>query len=78
MDPQDRLVSDALALPEEQRAQLALRLLDSLEAPDLHGSLDDDAFSDELARRAQSVLDGNADERPFDEVDARIRGMLGR
>ncbi len=72
MSTRDQLAADALSLPEDERARLALRLLDSLDAPDVHTALDDDALAQEIGKRAQSVLDGEADERPFDEVQARV------
>jgi hypothetical protein len=54
----DSILAEALALPEEERAGLALRLAESLQPalpPDAG-----DAWVDEIARRVARLRDGSA------------------
>ena len=69
----EKLCSDLLALPEEDRAELAQILLDSL-APGLPE--DDPAFLEELARREENILSGKAIGIPAEEALARIEARL--
>ncbi|HZI07298.1 MAG TPA: addiction module protein [Archangium sp.] len=75
MATKDELLSDVLRLPPEQRAELAHKLLLSLEA----GPEDQDAeaeWDQELERRAREVLDGTVKTVPWKEVEARITRRL--
>ncbi|MEN1680399.1 MAG: addiction module protein [Planctomycetota bacterium] len=67
----------ALALPEQKRAELANRLLDSLAEPAAGG-----AFSPEIAaevrRRSQEIERGEVELVPWSEVRAAIHQRLGR
>ena len=69
----EKLCSDLLALPEEDRAELAQILLDSL-APGL--SEDDPGFLEELARREADMRSGKSVPIPVEEVFARIDARL--
>jgi putative addiction module component (TIGR02574 family) len=62
-DPAEKLLADALALPEEEREDLAARLLDSLEPPPSI-SIED---REELERRAADARAG-VPGIPWDEV----------
>ncbi|HSG39917.1 MAG TPA: addiction module protein [Thermoanaerobaculia bacterium] len=53
-----RLLRDALQLPEEDRAELALGLLDSLEPAVPKRELDDEEWLAEIERRARAALAG--------------------
>ncbi|HZH15581.1 MAG TPA: addiction module protein [Archangium sp.] len=75
MATKDELLSDVLRLPPEQRAELAHKLLLSLEA----GPEDQDVeaeWDQELERRAREVLDGTVKTVPWKEVEARITRRL--
>ena len=72
----DEIVSEALQLPEEQRTEVALRLLDSLDAPDPHAHLTDDELRAELGRRVKAVVDGTADVVPADQAIEQLRAEL--
>jgi putative addiction module component (TIGR02574 family) len=64
------LLTAAMALPEDEREQLAAALLDSIE-PSPHGlSIDDTA---EIERRANEAR-ASAPGVPWDEVKRRLRG----
>lgn len=68
-----KLLEDALGLPENDRADLAARLIDSL---DLHG--DDDApsaWDAEIARRIADVDGGLVKLIPWPEARRMILGM---
>ena len=73
MHAPDDLVSKALGLSEKERADLALRLLDSL-SPETEAS--DEAWLHEIERRADRVLSGKSAGIPADEVYQRARERL--
>ena len=70
------ILKDSLLLPEDERTALALALLDSIDAPDPHGHLDDAEFSAEIARRATKAAAGDGDSSSWEEVRARIERNL--
>jgi len=70
----EKLRSEVLALPAEERADLAHALLESL-----HEGVDPDAdtaWLAELDRRAQAVADGTANLVDWDEARERIAARL--
>lgn len=76
MSNSDEIISKALQLPEDKRTQVALRLLDSLEAPDPHAHLTDDELRAELDRRVKAVVDGTAEVIPADQAIEQLRAEL--
>lgn len=62
----ERLAQDALALSDRERAELAHKILASLDGVPDKGS--EDAWEDEIARRVQKIRDGTAKGRPASEV----------
>lgn len=75
MATKDELLSDVLRLPPEQRAELAHKLLLSLEVEP--GDQDAEAeWDQEVERRAREVLDGTVKTVPWKEVEARIARRL--
>jgi putative addiction module component (TIGR02574 family) len=68
----DTLVTSALALPPEQRAELAERLWLSVE------SLDDEALFAEIDRREAEVESGAAKPIPFEDAMREIRKQIMR
>ena len=67
------LLEHALELPDEARAQLARRLLDTLTIP---GDGDADAWVAEVERRAERFLAGGAPGIPADEVFGMAEKLL--
>jgi len=65
----------ALALPDDERADLALRLLQSLKPPNVL-SEDSPAFESELERRVQAYESGETSAADWDTVSARVRRAL--
>ncbi len=65
-----KLVSDAMALPPEEREELAALLLDSLEPP---GGLSIDDF-DEIDRRAAAARSGEDPGVAWTELRKRLEG----
>ncbi len=68
-----KILEDALALPEEQRATLVAALNESLE------TTEDDLtpqWKAEIARRIEAVERGDSRLIPGDDVEARIRKTL--
>jgi putative addiction module component (TIGR02574 family) len=68
------LLREALALPAEERAELATSLIDSLDNasdPDVEA-----AWQEEIARRLEDVRAGRARLIPWDEVRSRARAIL--
>ena len=72
----DQLAEEALALPSEQRALLADRLVESLDAPEANRL--DQLWAAEAKRRRDDVRQGRVQTIPGDEALARVRRSLGR
>ena len=70
------LYEAALSLPEQQRADLAYRLLESLE-PAAGLSETSPGFEDELERRMRAYEQGTTTASDWDAVSARLRAALG-
>jgi putative addiction module component (TIGR02574 family) len=67
----ERLAQEALALSNQERAELARKLLVSLEnTPDEGVS---EAWDLEIAKRVQRIREGTAKGRPAEEVSRDIR-----
>ena len=64
-----RLLDDALQLPEQDRAELALRLLDSIGEPE--GEVER-AWIEEARRRLSEIERGEAQTVPWSEARGRI------
>ena len=62
----DQLAQDALTLSDRERAELAHKLLVSLDGVPDEGA--EEAWDQEIAKRVQSIRDGTAKGRPADEV----------
>jgi hypothetical protein len=71
----NELLSQALALPEDARIQLAGQLLASVKPPGAL-SVEDPGFEAELRRRIKSIDDGSAMLLSADEAIASIRESL--
>jgi putative addiction module component (TIGR02574 family) len=66
------IVGEAMKLSDDERAEVALELLDSLEPPDPLGHLDDDAWVAEIERRAVRATRGEAQGSAWEDARARI------
>jgi putative addiction module component (TIGR02574 family) len=84
-----QLLEAALALPREERADLAEKLLASVEAEtpvpdaDMDGEHDPDpevekAWAEEITRRAGRALRGESKGVPWETVRDDVRATLGR
>jgi putative addiction module component (TIGR02574 family) len=74
--PLHKLRSDALELPDQQRAELAHDLIASLDGrPDPGGAT---AWDDELVRRAEALEAGHAAALDRVEFSKRMRERLSR
>jgi putative addiction module component (TIGR02574 family) len=68
------LLKKALALPDNERAELAGTLIDSLDP-----TLDEDAdtaWQEEIARRAHEIQTGRVKTIPWSEVQKKGRALL--
>jgi putative addiction module component (TIGR02574 family) len=72
----EELAEEALALPSEQRALLADRLVESLDAAEANRL--DRLWASEAKRRRDEVRQGGVQTIPGDEALARVRRSLGR
>jgi putative addiction module component (TIGR02574 family) len=72
-----QLLRNALELPEEERAELALGLLDSLEPPSPSGNRSDEEWLAEIERRARAALAGEPG-IPWDEARNIVEQHLRR
>jgi len=66
-----KLIEQALGLSERDRAELAHRLLQSLEESKEEGV--EDAWETEIAKRVEEVRNGTAIGRPAEDVFREIR-----
>ncbi|MEO9593313.1 addiction module protein [Rhodopirellula bahusiensis] len=72
MDTQSQqLLATALGMPESDRATLAASLLRSLDPAD--DPLADAAWAAEIERRIESIDNGTAELRPWDDVMSEMR-----
>jgi putative addiction module component len=69
----DDILSSALLLPEEARADIALRLLDSLGD---RAARSEEEWIEDIERRARRVLAGETRGSSWDDVRARIESAL--
>lgn len=67
----EKLAKDALTLSDRERAELAHKLLVSLEGTPEEGV--DEAWDAEIAKRVDRIKEGTAKGRPADEVFRDIR-----
>jgi hypothetical protein len=74
MDPTRQLLEQALRLAEEERASLAMALMDSLSPAE---SPDEGAWIDEIERRARRALAARSPGTDVDEALDRISLELG-
>jgi len=75
--PTNDLLTQALALPEDDRIRLAGDLLASVTPPG-GLSVDDDDFEDMLARRRQELRDGTVKTYTIDETIAAMRDAVAK
>lgn len=71
----EQIAAEALTLPSEQRALLADRLVESLDAAEV--SRIDRLWATEAKRRRDEVRDGTVKTISGDEALARVRRSLG-
>lgn len=69
------LKQKAAQLPEAERAELALSLIESLDGPADEGV--EEAWDREISRRIAEIERGEAKLMPADEVFTRLRHRLG-
>lgn len=74
--PLHKVRSDALELPEQQRAELARDLIASLDGRADPGAAT--AWGEEIVRRADAVISGHADVLDRAEFSKRMRERLSR
>jgi putative addiction module component (TIGR02574 family) len=67
----DQLAQDALTLSDQERAELAHKLLISLDGVPDEGA--EKAWDQEIAKRIQKIRDGTAKGRPADQVFRDIK-----
>jgi len=72
----DEILNEALTLGDAERAEVALRLLDSIDPPDPLAELGDEAWRAELARRAERAAAGESRGTSWDEVRERLERRL--
>lgn len=67
----------ALALPADERAEVAAVLLESLDGePDSAAPGFDEAWLAEIAARARRVIDGESEGTPWEEVRQQVRDQV--
>jgi putative addiction module component (TIGR02574 family) len=77
MNDADRFLTIALELPEHRRAEIAARLLESLDRPDQDDL--DEAWAREIERRCAALDSGEAVTSDWSEFRSRIeQDIFGR
>jgi putative addiction module component (TIGR02574 family) len=77
MNDAEKVLTIALGLPEHDRAEIAARLLESLDDSDSEGV--DEAWAREIERRCAALDSGEAVTSDWNEFRARIeRDVFGR
>ena len=71
-DPEDELLEAAMKLPPEERAALAVKLIESLDGNALNEDAEA-AWAAEIERRVQEIKAGTARTIPWKEARARIQ-----
>ncbi len=73
----EQVLRDALALPQDERADVAAELLASLDdaPPDSQAQVEA-AWAREIERRARRVMSGESIGEPWEDVRARVVGRL--
>ena len=71
----EQIAAEAMHLPTEARAQLADRLVESLDAAEFNRI--DNLWATEARRRLDEILRGKAETIPGDEALARARRVAG-
>lgn len=69
-----QLLTEALELPRADRAELAARLLESLDDEEV--SIDESVWAERLERRAAEIGNGTAELVSWDEMRERMRVEL--
>jgi putative addiction module component (TIGR02574 family) len=77
MATKEEILSDVLQLPPEERAEVAHKLLLSLEEESESPGAEAE-WSQELERRAREVLDGTVKTVSWEQIEARITARLGQ
>ena len=72
------VLDEALRLAPDDRASVAVELLESLEASPEDASEVEAAWAAEIERRARRVLRGDSGGAPWDDVRRRIEADLGK
>ena len=76
-DHTQSLLREVLLLPEDERADLVAELLVSLEGPpEGDAAAVEQAWADELERRARKVLAGESHGQDWDQLRDRVRSAL--
>jgi putative addiction module component (TIGR02574 family) len=75
----DEIIRAAKALPPDERLNLAREIANSAESEgaELPEAEWNTAWGDEAERRLAEIEDGKVTEIPGEEVDARVRAILG-
>jgi len=73
-----KILEDALTLPTDTRAEVAAALLASLDHDQPAEAARNAAWATEIERRAERVLSGKAQGRPWKEVRRRLIERLER
>lgn len=72
----EEVLSQALALSDAERTEVALRLLDSVDAPDPHEHLSDEELVEELEQRVRDVASGKVKTVPWSQLKKELEDEL--
>ncbi len=78
MPTTDRILEDALALTAQERAEVAHRLILSLEPDEAHDANADQAWAEEIRRRRAAIRNGEMELRDWKDALLEIEKALVR
>ena len=74
----DRILQDALSLSEQERAEIAARLIESLDAQDSDAAGVEEAWAAEIERRCAALDAGTTGTTAWDDVRRQIEAEILR
>jgi len=70
------ILREALVLPDNERTDIALSILDSVESPDPMGHLSDQEWAHTIEQRAQKAIRGESVSVPWEKIKSDLEKKI--